>query len=71
MNLGKWEIPFWMPPSAWCLNWGYYPNARDKEFFFVNLLFIEIRHFGAFNKKKVCKKCGQNMPKSNRIDKEV
>ena len=69
MNFGKWEILFWMPPSAWCFNWGYFPNARDPEFFFVNILFLELRHFGAYNKKKVCKRCGQEMPESNTVDK--
>ena len=59
MNLGKWEILFWIAPRSWLCNWGYYPNTRDPVFFFVNILFIEVRYFGAYNQKKVCKKCGK------------
>ena len=69
MKIDKWEILFWMPPSAWCLNWGYFPSARDPSFFFVNILFVEIRYFAAFHKKKVCKRCGQDLPASREIDK--
>ena len=71
MNFGKFEILFWMPPSAWCFNWGYYPNARDPEFYFVNILFLELRFRGQFNKKRVCKRCGQDMPASTTLDKEA
>ena len=62
MNFGKWEILFWMPPPSWAWWWnhGWWPNARDKEFYFWNFLFIEVRHFAAFN-KKVCKKCGKEV----------
>ena len=61
MKFSKYELLFWMPVSSWCLNWGYFPNARDPEFFFINILFLEIRYFGAYNEKKVCKKCGKEV----------
>ena len=62
MNFGKWEVLFWVMPRSWGFNWGYWPNKRNAEFYFVNVAFIELRYFGAFNKKKVCKRCGQEMP---------
>jgi hypothetical protein len=69
MNLGKWEIVFWPWLRHWLWNWGYYPNKRKPIFFFINFGAIELRHFGAYNKKEVCKRCGQDMPASMRLDK--
>jgi len=73
MNFGKLEILFWMPPRhwAWWWNHGWWPNARDPVFYFWNILFLEVKHFGAYNKKKVCKRCRQEMPASTTIDKET
>jgi hypothetical protein len=71
VNLGKWEIVFWPWLRCWLWNWGYYPNKRKPFFFFINFGIIELRYFAAFNKKKVCKRCGQEMPASTTLDKEV
>jgi hypothetical protein len=68
MNFGKWEILFWMPRS-WLWSKGVYPNRREPEFKFWNFGMIELRYFAAFNKKKVCKRCGQNMPASRDLNK--
>ena len=61
MKLNKWEIVCWLPLVTLLWNWGYYPNEREPEFRFWNFGFIEIRHFGAYNEKKVCKKCGKEV----------
>ena len=61
MKIGSWQILSWPIGMGWFFNYGYWPNNRTPMFKFWNLLFIEIRHFGAFNKKKVCKKCGKEV----------
>lgn len=43
MKWRNWEVVFWMHPTAWMWNKGVYPNERTLEFYFWNILFIEIR----------------------------
>lgn len=69
VRIGKWQILSWPIGMGWLLNYGYWPNTRNPMFKFWNFLFIEVRYFGAFNKKKVCKKCGQELPESDVVDK--
>lgn len=60
MNLGKWQILFWpVSPTSWLWSKGVWPNNRYPIFDFWNFGPIEVRHFGVFNQKKVCKKCGK------------
>ena len=57
----KWHIITWPISMGWMFNWGLWPNDRYPTFKFWNIGFIEVRHFVAF-KKKVCKRCGQDLP---------
>lgn len=62
MKWRNWEVVlFWPPHSWWCVNWGLWPNEREPEYRFLNILFLQVRMFLP-PKESVCNKCGQELP---------
>ena len=63
MKWRNWHIIFWpLEFCSWNFKHGYWPRKEEPIFKYWNILFWEVRKF-IIPKGKVCKKCGQELPK--------